>query len=248
MYYETYGQPTDPVLVLIHGNGSEISHWKAQIDHFRKRFRVVVADSRAHGKTDDGDVALTYELMADDYNSLCDHLKLRSPAILGQSDGAIIGLILAMTYPDKFERVVAMGPSLRPDTAAVPGWLVELTNSDLREANERIEAGDASAELHRQQMHYELLAKHPHITTQELSRITIPVLVMSGDDDLIRAEHILEIYRAIPNSNLAVLPGVTHFALFEDPELFNYVAERFLTGPFRKPTSRAVLESFKTVN
>lgn len=247
MYYEIYGQPNNPVLILIHGNGDDISSWKCQIEHFKVNFRLIVVDSRAHGKTDNGDKELTYELMAEDYNSLCNHLKLKTPTILGQSDGAIIGLLLAITYPDKFEKLIGMGPNLRPDTTALPGWIVNLTKSDLGKINDRINKGDNSKPLYRQKMHFDLMAKHPDIPTKELSKIKIPVLIMSGDNDVIKAEHILEIYRAIPKANLGVLPGSTHFALHQDPEIFNYIVERFLTQPFKRPTSRAVIESFYMV-
>src|SRR5262249_40155249 len=93
LYYEIYGQPGAPPLLLIHGNGGDIYSWRCQIEHFKANYRVITVDSRAHGKSDNGDKALTYEMMADDYNALCDHLKLKSPFILGQSDGAIIGLL-----------------------------------------------------------------------------------------------------------------------------------------------------------
>jgi pimeloyl-ACP methyl ester carboxylesterase len=122
-----------------------------------------------------------------------------------------------------------------------------LTESDLGKMNDKIKNGDNSKQLYRQKMRFDLMAKHPNIPTKELSKIKIPVLIMSADDDLIKAEHIMEIYRSIPNSNLVVLPGATHFALHQDPEIFNYMADRFLTHPFKRPTSRAVIESFYTV-
>ena len=108
----------------------------------------------------------------------------------------------------------------------------------------QVEEGNNSPELLRKNMHYELMDKYPNIPTKELTKISIPVLIMSGDDDLFRPEHILEIYRTIPKANLAVLPGATHFALGEDPEMFNYMVDRFLSNPFKRPTSRAVIESF----
>jgi pimeloyl-ACP methyl ester carboxylesterase len=246
MYYEIYGQPNNPPLILIHGNGGDIYSWRCQIEYFKKNYRVIAVDSRAHGKTNDGDKELTYELMAEDYNALCEYLKLKAPSILGQSDGAVIGLLLAIKYPDKFEKLVGMGPNLRPDSTATFNWLIDLTKMDLAKINDKIRNGDNSKELLRQKLHYDLMDKYPNIPAKELSKIKIPVLIMSADDDLFRTEHILEIYRALPNANLVVLPGATHFALREDPKMFNYLVERFLINPFKRPTSRAVIESFYT--
>jgi pimeloyl-ACP methyl ester carboxylesterase len=244
MYYEIYGDSNKPSLLLIHGNGGDIYSWRCQIGHFKRNYRVIIVDSRAHGKTENGDKELTYELMADDIYSLVSHLNLKSTSILGQSDGAVIGILLAIKYPDKFEKLIAMGPNLRPDTTAMGNWLINLTRSDLTKMAKQIDEGNNSPELLRKKMHYELMDKYPNIPTGELTKIRIPVLVMSGDDDLIRPTHILEIYQAIPKANLAVLPGATHFALGEEPEMFNYVVDRFLSNPFKRPTSRAVIESF----
>ena len=244
MYYEVYGSSNKPSLLLIHGNGGSIYGWWRQIEHFKRNYRVIIVDSRAHGKTENGDKELTYELMAEDYYSLVNHLNLKSTSILGQSDGAIISILLAIKYPDKFEKLIAMGPNLRADTTALYSWLINLTRNDLAKMVKQIEEGNNSPELLRKKMHYELMDKYPNIPTKELTKISIPVLIMSGDDDLVRPEHILEIYRNIPKANLAVLPGATHFALGKDPEMFNYMVDHFLSNPFKRPTSRAVLESF----
>jgi pimeloyl-ACP methyl ester carboxylesterase len=83
---------------------------------------------------------------------------------------------------------------------------------------------------------------HPHISKEELSSIKAPVLVMSGDRDVIRLSHIIEIFRAIPKSQLAVLPGSTHFALSQNATVFNDMLYRFFSQPFKMPNS---LDYFK---
>ena len=64
--------------------------------------------------------------------------------------------------------------------------------------------------------------------------MSAPTLVLAGDHDLIRTEHIVEIYTHLPNAQLAIFPGSTHLVPFDDPELFNGTVERFLTTPFVK--------------
>ena len=103
MYYETYGagQP----LLLIHGNGGSISNFMYQVPYFAKRYKVIVADSRAQGKSVDAGDSLSHEMMADDMNALLDTLHLDSCYVIGWGDGGINGLLLAMHHPDKVKKL-----------------------------------------------------------------------------------------------------------------------------------------------
>src|SRR5215831_4119289 len=96
MYYEIYG--SGPPLVLIHGNGGSIASMRCQIEYFSRSHRVIAADSRSHGKTQDGTVRLTYELMADDLAALLDEMKIDKVEIIGQSDGGILALLIAIRH------------------------------------------------------------------------------------------------------------------------------------------------------
>jgi pimeloyl-ACP methyl ester carboxylesterase len=241
MYYETYGDISKQPLLLIHGNGGSVYAERCQIEHFKDRYYLIIADSRFHGKTDNGSEILTYDLMTKDYNALLDFLKIDSAYIIGQSDGAIIGLLLAMNYPDKVRKVVAAGANLRPDTTALQKWAVELTRKDLDEVERKIKSGDISVDLIRQRSQLNLMDKYPNIRNEELAKIQAPVLVMAGDGDIIKLEHILEIYQSIPNSQLFIMPGATHFMLREEYSLFNQIAERFLDNPFKRPTTKELL-------
>ena len=104
MYYEIYGNPARQPLLLIHGNGGSIFSERCQIEYFKNQYRIIVADSRFHGRTEDGSELLTYDLMAKDYKALLDYLKIDSAYILGQSDGGIIGLIIAIKHPEKVKK------------------------------------------------------------------------------------------------------------------------------------------------
>ena len=74
MYYEIYGAGAP--LLIIHGNGGSIKDFSKQIPYFSKEYKVILADSRAHGKSVDTGDSLDYNLMADDLNALLNHLKL----------------------------------------------------------------------------------------------------------------------------------------------------------------------------
>jgi pimeloyl-ACP methyl ester carboxylesterase len=240
MYYETYGDLSKQPLLLIHGNGGSIFSERCQIEYFKNKYYIIVADSRFHGKTENGSEILTYDLMAKDYNALLDFLKIDSAFIIGQSDGGIIGLILAMNYPRKVKKLVATGPNLRPDTTALPEWSIELDRNDLAEVEKRINQGDTSENLVRQRSQINLMDKYPNISNNELTKIQAQVLVIAGDGDLIKLEHILEIYQTIPKAQLFIMPGATHFMLREESSLFNQMVERFLDNPFKRPTTKEI--------
>jgi len=241
MYYETYGDLSKKPLLLIHGNGGSIYSERCQIEYFKNKYYIIVADSRFHGKTDNGSEILTYDLMAKDYNALLDFLKIDSAFIIGQSDGGIIGLILAMNYPRKVKKLVTTGPNLRPDTTALPEWAIELDRNDLVEIERRINQGDTSENLVRQRSQINLMDKYPNISDNELTKIQAQVLVIAGDGDIIKLEHILEIYQNIPKAQLFIMPGATHFMLREEYSLFNQMVERFLDSPFKRPTTKELL-------
>jgi pimeloyl-ACP methyl ester carboxylesterase len=247
MYYEIYGEPSRQPLLLIHGNGGSINAERCQIEHFKNKYYIIVADSRFHGKTDNGSEILTYDLMAKDYNSLLNYLKIDSVYILGQSDGGIIGLLLAMNYPKKVKKLVTTGPNIRPDSTALPEWALELDTNDLKWIDKKINQGDTSGNLVRQKSQINLMDKYPNISNKELKRIKAPVLVMAGDGDIIKLEHILEIYQNIPKAQLFIMPGATHFMLREEYSLFNQIVERFLDNPFKRPTTKELLLKPKTL-
>jgi len=94
MYCEVYG--TGKPLLMIHGNGGSIRVFEKNIPYFSKKYKVIVADSRAHGKSKDDRDSLSFEMMADDYAALLDAMHIDSCYVIGWSDGGINALLLAI--------------------------------------------------------------------------------------------------------------------------------------------------------
>ena len=117
MYAETYG--TGKPLLIIHGNGGSIGNFVNQIPFFSKKYKVIIADSRAHGKSTDIADSLSYEMMADDYAALLSEMKVDSAYVIGWSDGGINGLLLAIRHPEKVSKLAVTGANLWPDSTAV---------------------------------------------------------------------------------------------------------------------------------
>ncbi|TND10132.1 MAG: alpha/beta hydrolase [Bacteroidetes bacterium] len=223
MYYEIYGagQP----LLLLHGNGGSIGGRKKEIPEFAKKYKVIAVDSRCHGKTGCGVKELTYELMASDVKKLLDQLKIDSCLVWGHSDGGILGLILAYKYPEKIKRLVTSGANLQPDSSAVFPELIKMGTMMYAQVPDTMA-----------RKHMRLLLEQPHIPFDSLKKIKAPVLVMAGDRDAIREEHTVKIFQSIPNSQLCILPGTTHFVAKEKPELFMMIVTDFFEKPFAMPS------------
>jgi len=112
LYYEIYGSG-EPVL-LVHGNGGSIGNFKAQIEYFRRHYKVIAMDSRDQGRSGDSTDNITYEKMTDDLAALLDHLQSGPVYVLGWSDGGIEGLLLGIRHPAKVKKIAAMAANLDP--------------------------------------------------------------------------------------------------------------------------------------
>jgi len=228
MYAETYGQGAP--LLIIHGNGGSIRDFIYQIPYFEKKYKVIIADSRAQGNSADSGDTLTYEMMADDYAALLDAMKIDSAYVIGWSDGGINALLLAIRHPDKVKKLASTGANLVPDTTAVPKevWDIALpTYLALKEKTQKTPREKDQYKLMR------LLAEQPHIPLTELQKISCPSLIIGGDHDVIKPEHTLLIYKNIPNAYLWILPNSGHSTPVFYKDEFNRVVDSFFSTPFR---------------
>jgi pimeloyl-ACP methyl ester carboxylesterase len=233
-YYETYGHGA-PIL-LIHGNGGSIGSFKEQIADFSRSHEVIAMDSRGQGRSELGSTPLTYEEMAEDVDALLDQLKRDHVKVLGWSDGGVVGLLLAIRHPDKVSMLAVMGANLQPDAAHA--W----ARDGVARARSRLTAalarGDDPKPLDRDLQLLGLLDNQPHIPLTDLGKIQVPVLVMSADRDVIRDEHVLSMFHAIPKSQLAIFPGATHMIPQQDPKRFNRTLLDFFDNPFAMPDTK----------
>lgn len=227
IYYEEYGigQP----LILIHGNGADIKSLENQIDFFKNKYRVIVADSRGHGRSELKTDSLTYDQMTKDWIQLVSYLKLDSLNILGWSDGGIIGLMMGMSQTPKIKKIVAMGANLRPDTTAVNNWAPESVRENLIHAQEMVRKRDTSIDWNLKLQYYDLLLNQPKIISSDLKKIKASVLIMAGDRDVIKNTHSVEIYENLTKGQLCIMPGTNHDAPQNKPKMFNEIVNEFLS-------------------
>lgn len=77
----------------------------------------------------------------------------------------------------------------------------------------------------------ELMEAEPRLTTKDLAEVSMPTLVLVGDDDLIELAHTIALYEALPAGRLAVIPAASHMVPVEQPELLGRVIADFLEAP-----------------
>lgn len=231
-----------PTVLLLHPNSGDIASMEKQIRFFLPNHRVILPEARGHGKSPLGKDSLTYERITEDVYEVVQHLKLDSCLVFGWSDGGIVGLRLAAKHPETVKRLAVYGANLRPDTGAIHPFAINMVRNDLNYFEQRIAANDSTQPWKNLVAQHHLLLYHPHWQTTELKSISCPVLVMSGDRDIIRTAHTVEIFEALPNAQLCVFPGGTHFDPIFQEDRVNTLLQIFFTKPFKRPSSEGVMK------
>ena len=230
IYYEEYGE--GEALLLIHGNGANIKSMGNQIDYFKTHYRVIVADSRGHGKSELNTDSLTYVKIADDWLALAGQMELDSFYIIGWSDGGNVGLLMGIDQDSRIKKLISMGANLRPDTTAIYAWKYDAWKKKEKDTKIMIEKGDTSENWDFMQQRLSMMLYQPHISHSDLQKIRCPVLIMAGDKDIIRGEHTVEIFQNIPKAHLCIMPGETHYTPASNPIYFNQIVAKFLSDPY----------------
>jgi len=206
--YEKAG--SGPPLLLLHGNGESSKIFRRAMGQFAARYTVYAIDSRGHGKSS-GVEELHYADMAEDIAQFIAALGLEKPLLYGFSDGGIVGLLMAVTYPGLLSRLAVSGANVTPDGAS-DSWLRTLKAIYFVTRGAR----------------WRLMLYEPDISAEELSRIDIPTLVLAGEKDIIKEEHTRKFAGAIPGARLRILPGEGHGSyVVNSPRLYEILMPFF---------------------
>jgi pimeloyl-ACP methyl ester carboxylesterase len=235
----------DETVLLLHGG---LSNSDAMLDSIGgplgERRRVAAFDRRGHGRTADTPEAFHYESMVDETIAFIEHIG--GPVhIVGWSDGGIVGLLLALRRPELVGRLVAIGanyhwnvlPDLPFASVADEGGVDETPEAEPE--NSGIVALMAAAYAERSPDgpdHFAVVAAkgfhlfgiEPELTAEDLARVSVPVLVMAGDDDLVPLSHTAAFFAGLAEAQLAIVPGASHGLPIEHPQEVVGLIERFL--------------------
>lgn len=213
LYYEVYGEG-EPI-VLLHGNSGSIKDFYQQIPVLSKNYKVIALDTRGQGKsTDTSKNDLTYSIFADDLKRLIDALGLKKVNIVGWSDGGNTGLEFVLKYPENVNELVTIGANTQPD-----GVDVRLLNSMKTEL--QVLELENKPEKFNQTRILKIMIKEPNINKSSLHKIQKPVLIIAGENDVIKKEHTEFIATQIPGAELKVYKKATHFIPFENADQLN---------------------------
>ncbi|WP_298585557.1 alpha/beta fold hydrolase [uncultured Kocuria sp.] len=209
-----------PHFVLLHPGGTDSRALDPVVAELTDRYRVITPDQRGHGRTPDREGPLSYTAMAEDTIAFLGAEAETPVHLLGYSDGAVIALTVALRRPDLVrDLVVAAGvyhhdgwePGVLQDEAEAPDFMADAYAEVSPDGREHY--GQVVAKL--RQLH----AAEPACTDADLAGLDLPVLVLVGDDDEVRLEHAVALYRALPHGELAVVPHASHGVLVEKPQL-----------------------------
>jgi pimeloyl-ACP methyl ester carboxylesterase len=246
-WYEAQGQG-DPLL-LLHGGLDTNASWGGELAALAEHFRVVAPERRGHGHTPDVEGPLSYRVMAEDTVAFIDHVLGRPVHLVGWSDGAILALMVALARPELVRRLVLIGGA-----ADVSGYVSEFIEATRLPADSEVyqpfravyDVVSPDGPEHWPVVFSKMMTMwrtEPHIPLEHLAGVRARTLVMAGDDDLVSLEHTMAIYRALPDAELAVVPGTSHLAPLEKPALVNRLILDFLRlepAPTVLPVRRAV--------
>jgi pimeloyl-ACP methyl ester carboxylesterase len=229
MYYAVYGSG-DPIL-LIHGGLGNADIWANQVITLSKTHEVIVADSRGHGRSTRTAEPFGYDLMASDYLALLDYLKIPKVALVGWSDGGIIGIDIAMHHPERLTKLFAQAANVttdgvRPDVMQNKTFeaYIDRMGADYKRLSPTPDQYDAFVD---QISH--MWASQPAWTAADLAAITVPTEIVLGDhDEAIKRDHTEMMVREIRGSKLIILKNVSHFACLQDPAGYSKAVLKFL--------------------
>jgi pimeloyl-ACP methyl ester carboxylesterase len=228
LWYGEYGHGA-PV-ILVHGGLANANYWGLLVRALAPHYRVIVMDSRGHGRSTRDARPYGYDLMADDVVGLMDYLKIDKAALVGWSDGAIIGLDIALRHPGRLTKLFAFAansdPSAVKDVEHDPVFSAFIARA--RKEYETLSPTPKEYDAFLKQIE-KMWDSEPHWNAQTLHTIKTPTWIVDADhDEAIKRDNTLFMADNIPGSGLLIQPQVSHFSSLQDPAQFNGDVLHFL--------------------
>jgi pimeloyl-ACP methyl ester carboxylesterase len=216
---------------MLHGGLGHSGNWGHQVGPLCDAgYRVILVDTRGHGRSTRDARPFTYQLLASDVLAVTDAFGLERVALVGWSDGACTALVLAMQAPARANGVFFFACNMDPSGARPIERGVTLQRCFARHARDYAELSETPGDFHAfSKAVGEMQVSQPNATASELARIDVPVTVALGEnDEFITREHAEYLAETIPGAGFVLLEGVSHFAPLQRPALFNSVLLQFL--------------------
>jgi pimeloyl-ACP methyl ester carboxylesterase len=213
LYYEVHGPEGKVPVVLLHGGGSTIeTSFGRLLPLLASDRRVIAVEEQGHGRSSDRDGPVTFEGSAEDVAGLLEYLGIARADCFGFSNGGSVALQLAIRHPERVRKLVLASVLTKRDGARPEFWEF-IGQADFSVMPQALKEGflrvnPDAAQLRR--MHDKDLARmraFVDVPDASLRALRMPTLIMQGDRDIARVEHVAALARLIPDARLLVLPA-----------------------------------------
>lgn len=250
LYYEIHGQGKP--LILLHGGLNNVTLLGDTLTALAQDHQVIAVDLQGHGRTADIDRPLRYALMADDIAALIRHLGFAQVDVMGYSLGGGTALRIAIQHPNLVRKLVLVSVACKR-TGSYPEVLAAM--DQMSGAAAKFMQGapiyQSYVQISPTPENFPILLdklgdmlRQPYDWSSEVAALTMPILLVFADADSVSTDHMAEFYNLLgggqrdagwdgaykPTTQLAILPGLTHYDIFTSP-LLPVVVTPFLAAP-----------------
>lgn len=212
-------------LFMLHGNGESGEYFKGQIEYFSQFYKVIVPDTRGHGKSGRGREPLVFSTLADDLLYLFDKLGIEKAHLLGFSDGGNTAVTFALRHPERISKLILNGANLS-FSGLTAGCRLSIAAQYMMYSAISV----VSQKFKSKKELFSLMVNEPRIPADSLKALDVRTLVIAGTHDMIKRSHTELIASSLPNSELLFMEG-SHFIAYENSSAFNRVLHDFLLSP-----------------
>lgn len=218
IYYEVYGEGT-PLAVLhggIFGSTIEMADF---INKLKDDYQVIAISTRGHGKSEIGKGPITYEKKARDVMSVLEIVTQDPVILLGFSDGAYTGYKVASMFPEKIQKLIAIGageqiPGLRKVVFNTPAEAFRMDSAYWQQQLKLMPEPDRLKEFWDMMAHF---YNTMTVSKELFGSIQCPVLLVSGElDRNAPLPTIINAYNMIPDCQLSIIPNTGHVVFLEN--------------------------------
>jgi pimeloyl-ACP methyl ester carboxylesterase len=229
IWYSTHG--SGPPVILLHGGLGHSGNWGYQVPALvNAGYQAILIDSRGHGRSTRDKQQYSYELMASDVLAVLDALHRQRAALVGWSDGACTALVLASKAPSRVAGVFFFACNMDPSGVHPFEPTPALNRCFSRHTKDYAQLSPTPKSFKDLVLDVTVMQQtQPNYSTEDLARINVPVVIAQSEhDEFIKREHAEYLAQSIPNADLILLDGVSHFAPLQRPDQFNTAILAFI--------------------
>ena len=231
MYYAIFNIDGKEPVILLHGGLMSSDAWGFEVPLLSKTHKVIIVDSRGHGRSSMSNQPLSYNIMASDVIQLMNYLKIKKTSIVGWSDGGIIGLVMAIKYPERVNKLFAFGTNYN-----LSGYKTEPFDSTLAahfmtmaQANYQKLSPTPNNFAGFKNALEKMYSSEPDLKPMEIKTIKAQTVIAGGQyEQFIKLEHFQDLANLIPHAKLVILPNVSHGGPLQDPLNFHQAVVNLL--------------------